>query len=128
MRRTEARAYAMQWLHEEDFQSKCSHVPHLEFAVAIEDQLKVYVNPDSGKTEYYDDGLGRWMPDGGAHRVAGEDLAIPLINAFTPHKLVYEEREGKTKVVPRPVKWDDSRFRNAPLAAPNCHDGEILKG
>ncbi len=108
----------MQWLHDEDFRSRCSHVPHLEFAVAIEDQLKVYANPDTGKTEYYDDALGRWMPEGGAHRVAGEDLAIPLINTFTPHKLVYEEREGKTKVVPRPVKWDDSRFRNAPFTAP----------
>ena len=121
MRRTEARAYAMQWLHEEDCQSKCSHVPHLEFAVAIEDQLKVYVNTDSGKTEYCDDGLGHWMPDGGAHRVAGEDLAIPLINTFTPHKLVYEERErARLKSCPAPSSGTTVGFvtRRSPLPLP----------
>jgi hypothetical protein len=120
-----AKAFAYRWLHDDLFRASCSHVPHLEFAVAIEATLKCYTTP-SGETEYFDGDFGRWVV-GGSHRVAGEDLSDPLIETSAPRELGWETVNGKLKLVPRAKSWDDSKFRNTTFMAPIGAQVKMLK-
>jgi hypothetical protein len=108
-------AYAYRYLHDEEFRDGCSHIPHLEFALAIENLLSVYVC--HGRKEYYDAVAGRWEV-GGDHRSSGEDLSEILIATFSPKTFAWVEVDGKRKREPRLAVWDTSRFRNAPYLAP----------
>jgi hypothetical protein len=115
LRLDEAFAYAYRYLHDEEFRSGLSHIPHLEFALAIESQLSVYVT--NGRKEYYDAVAGRWEV-GADHRSAGKDLSELFIAKFSPKTFAWEVVDGKRKRVPKFADWDTSRFRNAPYLAP----------
>jgi hypothetical protein len=74
-------------------------MPHLEFAIAIEDRLPTAYNPFTKKTEFYSEEDGVWYPDGGQLVSKGEVLSDALDAVFRPHKWVHEQCEdGKTKV------------------------------
>lgn len=116
VRRLEAKVYASRWLHDLKFRRSCSHTPHLEFAIAVEDQLKVYMNAQTEKVEYYDETLGRWSPSGGQYHIAGEDLADPLVATFAPTRMSLCESSGKLK--PVRGEFDKSCFLNASFTGP----------
>eukprot|EP00969_Alexandrium_andersonii_P166630 7363101-Alexandrium_andersonii.AAC.1 len=73
-------------------------MPHLEFAIAVEDRLPTAYNPFTKKTEFYSEEDGVWFPDGGQLVTKGEVLSDVLDAVFGPCKWVHEQCEdGKTK-------------------------------
>ena len=101
-----------------DKETKMSHCPHTEFAISIEENLSIFNNKDTGSMEYFCQTEGRWFSQGGGSSLKGEEIAELLIATFSPVRLCYVQVDGKTKLVPMPAPWDDSKLRNGPFLNP----------
>ena len=73
-------------------------MPHLEFAIAIEDRLPTAYNPFAKKTEFYSEEDGVWFPDGGQLVSKGEVLSDALDAVFGPRVWVHEVDGDKLKI------------------------------
>jgi len=98
-RRINAFNWASDWLAERVLGRNPGVMPHLEFAIAIEDRLPTAYNPFTRKTEFYCEEEGVWFPDGGQLVNKGEVLSDALDQIFGKHTWVHEQgADGKTKI------------------------------
>ncbi len=75
-------------------------MPHLEFAIAVEDHLPTRRNPRTNKEELYVPEDGVWLPSGGGIR--GELISDALLGVSAPRRWEYVEVNGvcKASLVP----------------------------
>ena len=113
LRRKQAFEYAAKWLasgDEEDLQKRKGPMPHLEFAIAIEDHLPTRRNPRTNKEELYVPEDGVWMASGGGIR--GELISDALLRVFAPRRWEYVKVDGLCKA--RLVPGDEQLFHFGP--------------
>jgi len=113
-RRTQALDYCMQWMAAAaDPLVYAGPMPHLDFAIAIEEILPCYFNPLSGNTEYYSEDDGVWYPSGGQMVLKGEVLSDALLHTFAPKSWCYED---ETNMRRRRLRAGDCKmFHTAPV-------------
>lgn len=121
LRQQEAKRYA--WTYLTDPKSM-RYIPHLEFAISIEDRLPLVYNPETKQIEFYSAVHGRWFAGGGHDQAKGEVLSDALIQTFVPSQWGYVEVDGRLKVRRVAMKWDDSCFRSNTFLTPI---GEAIK-
>jgi len=91
-------------------------MPHLEFAIAIEEHLPTAYNPISKKTEFYNAEEGIWYPDGGQLVSKGEVLSDALMEVLGPVKWTWGvDDNGKVRI--RLEARDVPMFHNGPVLA-----------
>ena len=94
-RRLRAYKMALSWLIADKGKGP---MPHLEFAIAIEERLPTAYNPFTKKTEFYSDEDGVWFPDGGQLVSKGEVLSDALDLVFGKRVWVHEFEGDKLKI------------------------------
>ena len=120
LRRVEAREYAQRYINTMHLKKgRMSHIPHLEFAIAVEDRMPVVYNPQSGAAEFWSAQHGRWFEDGGKDQVKGELLSDALRETFTPTQWGYAADCDRPKLRRVPIcDWDDSCMRSGTFMGP----------
>jgi len=87
-RRMQAVKYAKAWM---EMEHPKGTMPHLEFAIAIEEHLPNAYNPVTKKTEFYNTAEGVWYADGGQLVSKGEVLSEALLRVFAPTRWVHKK-------------------------------------
>ena len=87
-RRMQAVKYAKAWM---EMEHPKGTMPHLEFAIAIEEHLPTAYNPVTKKTEFYNTAEGVWYADGGQLVSKGEVLSEALLRVFAPTRWVHKK-------------------------------------
>ena len=121
LRQHQAKEYAQKYLNNP---KAMKYLPHLEFAIAVENLLPMVYNPDTKQTEFYSAAHGRWFEGGGHDQVKGEVLSDALIETFAPTQWGYVDLDGRLKVRRVKAEWDDSCFRSNSFLNPV---GEAIK-
>ena len=95
-RRLQAVKYAAKWMEDEE---RRGGMPHLEFAIAIEEHLPTAYNPVTKKTEFYNADDGVWYADGGQLVSKGEVLSEALLQVFAPTRWTHaKDEDGKVHI------------------------------
>lgn len=113
-RRVQARKYAARWLATgKDDEGERGPMPHLDFAIAIEDHLPTAYNPVTKKTEFYNIDEGVWYSDGGQLISKGEVLSEALIEVFGKPQWKIVDEGGKARL--RLTSGDVPLFHSGPV-------------